>query len=76
MADDNRYPCPGTPAVADILQCLGAFAIYAIDSLLFLRVRNWNYRSVCPSEIEDYVVHMQHHIDQLLLRDPVTKYPR
>jgi DinB superfamily len=26
--------------------------------------------------IEDYVVHMQHHIDQLLLREKITKYPR
>lgn len=26
--------------------------------------------------IEDYVVHMQHHIDLLLLREKITKYPR
>ena len=26
--------------------------------------------------IDDYVVHMQHHIDQILRRNPVTKYPR
>ncbi|SPE41865.1 conserved hypothetical protein [Candidatus Sulfopaludibacter sp. SbA3] len=26
--------------------------------------------------IEDYVVHMQHHIDQLLLRETVTPHPR
>ena len=26
--------------------------------------------------IEDYVVHMQHHIDQLMLRPTITKYPR
>ena len=26
--------------------------------------------------IEDYVVHLQHHIDQLLLREKITKYPR
>ncbi|HWC97885.1 MAG TPA: DinB family protein [Candidatus Sulfopaludibacter sp.] len=36
-----------------------------------------NYAPVTLAElIEDYVVHMQHHIDQLLLRDPVTKFPR
>ena len=33
MANDDRYPCPGTPAIADILQALGALAVYAIDSL-------------------------------------------
>jgi hypothetical protein len=26
--------------------------------------------------IEDYVVHLQHHIDLLLLRETITKYPR
>jgi hypothetical protein len=25
--------------------------------------------------IEDYVMHMQHHIDQLLRRDQVAQYP-
>lgn len=44
MADDDRYPCPGTPAVADILQAVGALATYALDSLLMPRFRFWNYR--------------------------------
>ena len=26
--------------------------------------------------IDDYVLHMQHHLDHLLLREAVTKYPR
>jgi hypothetical protein len=26
--------------------------------------------------IEDYIVHLQHHIDQLLLREKVTPYPQ
>jgi hypothetical protein len=26
--------------------------------------------------IDDYILHMQHHIDQLLLRDVITPYPR
>jgi hypothetical protein len=46
MADDDRYPCPGTPAVADILQAVGALAVYAVDSLLMARVRDWNYRRI------------------------------
>src|SRR5262249_20792691 len=30
MADDDRYPCPGTPAIADILQAVGAVAVFAV----------------------------------------------
>jgi hypothetical protein len=44
MADDDRYPCPGTPAVADVLQVAGGLAIYAADTLLMNRNRDWNYR--------------------------------
>ena len=50
MADDDRYPCPGTPAIADILQAVGALAIYAIDTLLMGRERNWNYRRISLSD--------------------------
>ena len=46
MANDDRYPCPGTPAIADILQAVGALVVYATDSLLTRRPRNWNYRAV------------------------------
>jgi molybdopterin/thiamine biosynthesis adenylyltransferase len=46
MADDDRYPCPGTPAIADILQAIGAMAVYAIDTLVLTRCRTWNYRRV------------------------------
>ena len=44
--DDDRYPCPGTPAIADILQAVGALAVYAVDSLLMNRQRAWNYRRI------------------------------
>lgn len=50
MADDDRYPCPGTPAVADILQAVGALAIYAVDTLLMNRSRPWNYRRLTLSD--------------------------
>lgn len=46
MADDSRYPCPGTPAIADILQVVGALAVYALDTLLMTRPRRWNYRRI------------------------------
>lgn len=41
---DGRYPCPGTPAIVDILQVVGALAVYAVDSCLMSRARSWNYR--------------------------------
>ncbi len=50
MTDDDRYPCPGTPAIADILQAVGALAVYAVDTLLMKRPRNWNYRRLSLSD--------------------------
>jgi hypothetical protein len=50
MLNDDRYPCPGTPAIADILQTLGSLAVYALDTLLMKRPRNWNYRCVRLSD--------------------------
>ena len=52
MADDDRHPCPGTPAVADILQAVGSLAVYAVDTLLMKRARNWNYRRICLSDAD------------------------
>ena len=46
MVNDDRFPCPGTPAIADILQLVGAIAVYALDTLLMNRPRNWNYRRI------------------------------
>ncbi len=42
--DDVSRPCPGTPAMAEILQIIGALASYAIDSLVCSRPRDWQYR--------------------------------
>jgi len=54
--DDDRYPCPGTPAIADILQTIGGLAIYAIDTCLMSRKRNWNYRKISLSDgVQDSV---------------------
>lgn len=52
IASDERYPCPRTPAIADILQAVGALAVYALDSLLMNRRRHWNYRTVTLSSAE------------------------
>lgn len=50
MTDDQRYPCPGTPAVVDILQLIGALAAYAVDTRLMKRPRMWNYRRIMLAE--------------------------
>ena len=44
--NDQRFPCPGTPAIADILQAVGALAVYAVDTCLTKRKRDWNYRKI------------------------------
>jgi len=46
LVNDDRYPCPGTPAIADILQAIGALAVYAVDTLIMKRLRVWNYRRI------------------------------
>lgn len=51
--NDERYPCPGTPAIADILQAIGGLAVYAIDSCLMRRPRFWNYRRISLSRGAD-----------------------
>jgi molybdopterin/thiamine biosynthesis adenylyltransferase len=45
-ADSKTYPCPGTPAIADILQFVGALTVYVVDSYLMGRPRTWTYRHV------------------------------
>jgi len=50
MINDDLYPCPGTPAIADILQAVGALAVYAVDTLLMQRSRRWNYRRITLSD--------------------------
>jgi len=50
MINDDRFPCPGTPAIADILQAVGSLVVYAVDTLLMKRPRTWNYRQVSLSD--------------------------
>lgn len=49
LLNDDRFPCPGTPAIADILQAVGALATYAIDTIITARPRSWNYRRISLS---------------------------
>jgi molybdopterin-synthase adenylyltransferase len=50
-AVDNRtYACPATPAIAEILQAVGALTVYAVDTCLMNRPRTWNYRRMFLSD--------------------------
>jgi hypothetical protein len=50
IANDDRYPCPGTPAIVDILQAIGSLVVYAVDTLLMERLCAWNYRRISLSD--------------------------
>lgn len=39
-----RAPCPGTPAIRDILMVVAGAAVYALDTLFMDRPISWNYR--------------------------------
>jgi molybdopterin/thiamine biosynthesis adenylyltransferase len=43
---DETYPCPGTPAVKDILKTVSGIVSYCVDSLLMPRPRPYNYKAV------------------------------
>lgn len=44
--NDETYPCPGTPAVKDILKVVAGIVVYAVDTLLMKRLRCWNFKSL------------------------------
>jgi molybdopterin-synthase adenylyltransferase len=52
--NDETYPCPGTPAVKDILKVMGGIVSYCVDSLLMQkRLRTWNFKEVFLSTDDD-----------------------
>jgi molybdopterin/thiamine biosynthesis adenylyltransferase len=44
--NDDTYPCPGTPAVLDILKTVAGIVTYAVDSLIMKRLRIWGYKDI------------------------------
>ena len=50
--DSRTYACPATPAIADILQAVGALTVYAFDTCLMSRPRKWDYRRISLSDGE------------------------
>jgi molybdopterin-synthase adenylyltransferase len=46
--NDTADPCPGTPAIKDILKVVAGIVVYAVDTLLpgMARPRTWNYKEI------------------------------
>ena len=42
----KRAPCPNTPAVIDLVKVISGFVLFAVDSTVMRRKRNWNYRQL------------------------------
>lgn len=59
----TRSPCPGTPAVADVILTVAGFAVYALTSLLMPRPRAWTITdvSMATGTATSRHVSIQHH---------------
>jgi len=42
----RESPCPNTPAIKDILKVVAGVVLYAADTIICDRKRNWNYRMI------------------------------
>ena len=42
----TESPCPNTPAIKDVLKLIAGVVLYAADTVLCDRKRNWNYRMI------------------------------
>jgi molybdopterin/thiamine biosynthesis adenylyltransferase len=61
--NDLTSPCPGTPAILDILKVVSGIAVYAVDTLLMPRPRRWNYKTVYLAGEGDVTQHIQRRPD-------------
>jgi molybdopterin/thiamine biosynthesis adenylyltransferase len=43
---NKKEPCPNTPAVIDLVKIMAGFTLFAVDSTVMQRKRNWNYRQI------------------------------
>ncbi|MBI5806287.1 ThiF family adenylyltransferase [candidate division TA06 bacterium] len=43
---NKREPCPNTPAVIDLVKIISGLVLFAVDSTVMHRKRNWNYRQI------------------------------
>ena len=42
--NNEATPCPGAPAMKDILKVVGGLVLFAVDTVLMDRPCNWNFR--------------------------------
>lgn len=65
LRDDLNYraPCPGTPAIKDILMVVGGAAVYALDCIFMDRPISWNYREF---HLSGFMPDVAKHIERLL----------
>jgi len=43
--NDRRYPCD-LPGIIDVIQVVSGFAVFALDTILMQRYREWNIKSI------------------------------
>jgi len=60
--ENYRSPCPGTPAIKDILMLVGGAAVYALDCLFMNRPIAWNYREF---HLAGFMPDVVRHIERL-----------
>lgn len=61
--NDNTYPC-NLPGIIDIIQVVSGFTVYALDTVLMNRHREWNIKMVClDSSIPDFSKLIPHNQD-------------
>jgi molybdopterin/thiamine biosynthesis adenylyltransferase len=44
--NNEREPCPNTPAVIDLVKIISGLVLFSIDSTVMRRKRNWNFRQL------------------------------
>jgi len=60
--ENYRSPCPGTPAIKDILMLVSGAAVYALDCLFMDRPIAWNYRQF---HLAGFMPDVVQHIERL-----------
>ncbi len=46
VAKSSHNSCPNTPSIIDLVKIISGFVLFAIDSTLMERKRNWNFRQI------------------------------
>ena len=70
-----RRPCPGSPAIKDVLMLVAALAVYAVDAVCMGRPIAWNYRELRLAGFMPSVVANVEKRDNCQLCGPALKDP-